>query len=178
MSRIGARPIEVPESIEVQINNDIVTVSGPRGTLSRAISPKIEIQMKERVIVLTPRDKGGETRAIWGTYAAHIRNMIRGVSSGFEKKLMIEGIGYRAAVEGKTLALSVGFSHQVKFHIPEGITVSSEKGVINVSGFDKERVGLFAAQVRDVKKPEPYKGKGIRYENEIIKRKQGKKAVT
>ena len=115
-------------------------------------------------------------RALWGTYGSHLTNMIHGVQTPFEKKLIIEGVGFRGEMSGNTLVLSLGFSHKIEVSIPEGLTVTVEKNVVNVSGIDKEAVGKFAAQIRGYRKPEPYKGKGIRYENEVIRRKEGKKA--
>ena len=128
-------------------------------------------------VQVSPKSDSLEARATLGTYASHVRNMIEGVNKGFAKKLLVEGVGYKWDVQGKNLNLALGFSHPVKVAIPEGLTVAVEKGALNISGFNKELVGQFAADVRALKKPEPYKGKGIRYEGEIIRRKQGKKAA-
>lgn len=187
MSRIGKQTISLPEKTQVTNNNGVVTVKGPLGELSRIFRRDIEIAVSDHAISLTPArpypHAGGPSRgdgsssALWGTYAAHLKNMIAGVNKKFEKKLMIEGIGYRAELAGDKINFSLGFSHKITLPVPQGISVSIEKAVITVAGIDKERVGEFAAVIRDLKKPEPYKGKGIRYENEVIRRKEGKKAV-
>lgn len=177
MSRLAKRPIQVPAKTEVQISGDTISVKGPKGTLTRAQSRHIALEMTPEGITLTPKSKSLDARASLGTYASHLRNMIEGVNQGFTKKLLIEGVGYKWDVAGKTLNLGLGFSHPVKMAIPEGLTVTADKGTLTIAGFDKELVGQFAANVRALKKPEPYKGKGIRYEGEVIRRKQGKKAV-
>jgi len=128
-------------------------------------------------VQVSPKGESLQSRALIGTYASHVRNMISGVNSGFSKKLIIEGVGFKWDVQGKTLNLALGFSHPVKMAIPEGLTVKADKGALTIEGFDKEAVGQFAANVRALKKPEPYKGKGIRYDGEVIRRKQGKKAA-
>ncbi|MCR4310967.1 MAG: 50S ribosomal protein L6, partial [Candidatus Taylorbacteria bacterium] len=136
-----------------------------------------DFKVTDGVLHLELKKKDLTTLALWGTYAAHATNMVTGVSKGFEKKLILEGIGFKSEVKGTDLILNIGFSHPVKVPIPSGFTVKAEKGVITITGIDCEAVGQFAAKVRDLKKPEPYKGKGIRYETEIIKRKQGKKTA-
>ena len=177
MSRIGKRPIEIPEKTEVSVSEGSVRVKGPLGELGRVLRPEIEVAVLGRIVTLTLKRDTKLAQALWGTYAAHISNMISGVTKGFGKKLLIEGVGYRAEVSGNTLVLAIGFSHQVKLPIPEGLKVTVEKNVISMSGIDKEVVGAFAALVRRMKKPEPYKGKGIRYEDEVVRRKQGKRAA-
>ena len=137
----------------------------------------VGIEITPEGVQVTAKSKSIEARAALGTYAAHVRNMVRGVTEGFQKKLLIEGVGYKWDVQGKTLNLALGFSHPVKLAIPDGLAVTAEKNALTVVGADKEAVGQFAANVRALKKPEPYKGKGIRYEGEIIRRKQGKKAA-
>lgn len=154
----------------------VLTVKGPKGTLTKEIRPDITFNIEGDTITLTP-GKTPEAPALWGTYAAHVRNMIKGVTEGFTKVLEIEGVGYRAEVKGSEIVLNVGFSHSVPLTIPEGITAEVQKNVITLTGYDKDALGQFAANVRKVKKPEPYKGKGIRYQGEYIIRKQGKKAV-
>lgn len=178
MSRIARTPIEIPEKTEVALHAGDLSVKGPKGEQKRNFKSIIDIKVDDKEISLTPTRKDKFTRSLWGTYASHIKNMITGVTEGFEKKLIIEGVGYKAAVQGNEVVLNVGFSHPVHLTIPEGIEVLVEKNVITVKGIDKELVGRFTAQIRATKKPEPYKGKGIRYEGEIIRRKQGKKAVT
>jgi large subunit ribosomal protein L6 len=177
MSRIGKKPILIPEGVEVAVDKGRVSIKGPQGELNRVFKNNIDIVIKDGAVVLTPVKETKENSALWGTYASHIKNMIEGVKNGFEKKLIIEGIGFRAAVEGTNLVLNLGLSHPVKMEIPGGLKVATEKGLIIISGPDKEKVGKFSAEVRDLKRPEPYKGKGIRYEKEIIRRKAGKKAV-
>jgi large subunit ribosomal protein L6 len=180
MSRIGKKPISIPEKIEIKIDGRIVFVKGPKGELSKEFRPEIEIKEENGQIFVSPK-KGLESvkkiRAFWGLTRKLIANMVEGVTNGFEKRLQIEGIGYKAEVSGKELVLSVGFSHQVKLEIPEGLEASVEKNVIIISGIDKEKVGQFAAVIRKVRPAEPYKGKGIKYFGEIIRRKVGKKAA-
>lgn len=177
MSRLGKQPITLPTGVEATFENGILTVKKGANQLVREVKPSVEVKLEDNTITLTPVAGDDAARALWGTYAAHVRNMIVGVTDGFKKVLEIEGVGYRAELKGNKLALMMGFSHPVELDIPEGITVAVEKGVVTISGIDREAVGQFAANVRKVKKPEPYKGKGIRYQGEYIIRKQGKKAV-
>ncbi|MBI4121122.1 MAG: 50S ribosomal protein L6 [Parcubacteria group bacterium] len=177
MSRIGKRPIPIPAKTEVTVDNHTVVVRGPLGETRRSFTDEVSIEVENGAVLVTPRRNAKRTRALWGTYAAHIKNMLKGVNTPYAKDLIVEGVGYRAEVKGKSLVLQVGFSHPVPMLIPEGISVNAEKNAIRVSGIDKEAVGQFAADVRAVKKPEPYKGKGIRYADEVIRRKVGKKAA-
>ena len=177
MSRLAKRPITIPPKTEVTASVSEVVVKGPKGTLTKPIHRLIKVEVGAEGVVVTPKVSNLESRAMLGTTAAHVRNMLAGVTQGFTKKLLIEGVGYKWDVQGKTLNLALGFSHPVKVAIPEGLTVVVEKGALSVSGFDREAVGQFAANIRALKKPEPYKGKGIRYEGEVIRRKQGKKAA-
>jgi large subunit ribosomal protein L6 len=178
MSRIGKRIIEIPAKTEVSLSGNIVTVKGPLGELSRAVRTEaIEIKIEGNEINLFPKNNSIETKALWGTYGSHLKNMIAGVNQEYVTKLIIEGVGYKADLQGTTLVMNLGFSHQVKLELPKGITVKVEKGEVTISGIDKEVVGQFAAVVRSKKKPEPYKGKGIRYSDEVIRRKEGKKSV-
>ena len=177
MSRIGKRGILIPAGTEVVISATEISVKGKGGTLKRAMHPAVAIKVEGQEIMVSPAEKTRLAQALWGTYAAHVRNMIAGVNTPFLKKLQIEGIGYKAEVSGKNLKMALGFSHPVLVAIPEGITVVVEKNMISVTGANKEIVGQFAASVRALKKPEPYKGKGIRYEGEIVREKQGKKAA-
>ncbi len=178
MSRIGKQPIIIPGGVTATFAESVLMIKGPKGELSRKMKRSVEVKIAENEIILTPVSGADEARALWGTYASHALNMIEGVTAGFTKKLEIEGVGYRAEVKGNTIVLSVGFSHQVTIAIPAGITATVEKGLITISGIDKEVVGQFAANVRAVKEPEPYKGKGIHYVGEYIIRKQGKKGVS
>jgi large subunit ribosomal protein L6 len=177
MSRLAKRPIAIPAKTEVTVSGGEVRVKGPKGTLAKGIGRGISVEVTPEGVVVTPHSDSIAARAMVGTWASHVRNMIEGVNQGFSKKLLIEGVGYKWDVTGKNLNLALGFSHPVKMDIPEGLTVTVEKGVLSIAGFDKEVVGQFAANVRAQKKPEPYKGKGIRYEGEVVRRKQGKKAV-
>lgn len=178
MSRIGKQIIIIPEKTEVSISGRTLTVKGEKGTLVRDFPGKIDINISGSEITLKPENENDNfLKALWGTYASHIKNMIEGVSKGFEKKLILEGVGFKSEVAGNTLKLALGFSHPVDIEIPEGLKLEAQKNVITVSGIDKELVGSFTAMVRAKKKPEPYKGKGFRYEDEVIRRKQGKKAV-
>lgn len=177
MSRLAKQAIIVPAKTEVSLSNEEIKVKGPKGTLMRAGHHLIAVVVGAEGVQVSTKSETLEARAALGTYASHIRNMIEGVNTGFVKKLLIEGVGYKWDVAGKMLNLSLGFSHPVKMAIPEGLTVTIDKGTLSISGFDKELVGQFAANVRALKKPEPYKGKGIRYDKEVIRRKQGKKAA-
>jgi large subunit ribosomal protein L6 len=176
MSRLGKQPVTIPAGVTVTCDNGLLSVAGPKGTLTREIKSDVVITIDGNTITLTP-GKTVAAKALWGTYAAHARNMIKGVTEQFIKILEIEGVGYRAEVKGNTIVLSVGYSHPVPLVIPEGITALVEKSVVTLTGADKDALGQFAADVRKVRKPEPYKGKGIRYRGEYIIRKQGKKAA-
>ena len=177
MSRIGKKIITLPEKTELQISGEKVIVKGPLGELSRPLHPIIEVKTNGNEVSVTTRRETQESRALWGTYASHITNMVSGVNKPFEKKLILEGIGYKSEVSGGKITLALGFSHPVVIPIPQGLKVTAEKNIITISGSDKELVGQFTARLRALKKPEPYKGKGMRYADEIIRRKQGKKTV-
>lgn len=175
MSRVAKKPIVIPEKTEVKVEGVNVSVKGPLGEISRAFRPGIEIKSENGAITVTL--KRPEDHMLLGTTASHIRNMIKGVTEGFSKKLIVEGIGFKSDVKGSELHLSLGFSHPVVVEIPKDLKVAADKNVISVSGVSNEKVGEFASSVRALKKPEPYKGKGIRYDDEVIRRKQGKKAA-
>ena len=177
MSRLGKQPIEIPKDVTATFAGGIFTVKGPKGELAKAMRDDVLVSIEGSKVTLAPKEGSELAPALWGTYAAHAHNMIEGVTKGFKKELEIEGVGYRAAVQGANITLSVGFSHPVVLAIPAGITVEVEKGLIRISGANKDAVGQFAADVRGAKPPEPYKGKGIHYVGEYIIRKQGKKAV-
>lgn len=177
MSRLGKQIIAIPEKTTIVMDGNIVTVKGPLGEISRVFrDSEITINIADTV-TLVPKRNDVFSRALWGTYASHIKNMLAGVNKAYEKKLILEGVGFKSEVVGTSLNLALGFSHPVKMAIPEGLTVKAEKNIITISGIDKEKVGQFASQVRSMKKPEPYKGKGFRYEGEVIRRKQGKKSA-
>lgn len=177
MSRLGKKIITIPQGVEAKFEAGVFSVKGPKGSLSRAINDKVGVVIDGANLTTNIKNGSENESAIWGTYASHILNMLDGVTKGFEKKLQIEGIGFKAEIKGSNIVFNLGFSHQITMAIPEGITVTSEKGNLTITGIDKEAVGAFAAKIRDLKKPEPYKGKGIRYENEVIIRKQGKKTA-
>ncbi len=179
MSRLAKQPIAIPAGVTATLDKGVFSVKGPKGDLTRTFKTgDINLEIVDNAVVVTPRTMDDAfIRALLGTYASHVINMIEGVTKGFEKKLILEGVGFKSAVNGNSLDLSLGFSHPVKIEVPAGLTVTAEKNVITITGADKESVGAFAAYVRSRKKPEPYKGKGFRYDNEIIRRKQGKKSA-
>ena len=177
MSRIGKKVITLPEKTELKVSGDSVSVKGPLGELSRLLHPVIEVKVSGNEVTVNPKKITLESRALWGAYASHITNMISGVNKLFEKRLILEGIGFKSEVKGSKIVLALGFSHPVEVSIPVGLKVTADKNIITVSGSDKELVGQFSARLRSLKKPEPYKGKGMRYDGEIIRRKQGKKSV-
>ena len=177
MSRLARQPIAIPAKTEVTVSREAVVVKGPKGTLTRPLVRDIDVVVGPAGVEVKQKSDSLQARALLGTYASHIRNMVGGVTEGFTKKLLVDGVGYKWEVQGKTLKLNLGFSHPVLMDIPEGLAVVAEKSSLTISGFDKEVVGQFAANVRKQKKPEPYKGKGIRYDGEVIRRKQGKKAA-
>lgn len=177
MSRIAKKPIVIPEKTDVSLTDDKVLVKGPLGSLSRTLRREVNVVIANGEVSVEQKGNSDFAHALSGTYASHIKNMVEGVNKPFEKKLILEGVGFKSDVQGKTLVLALGFSHPVKVEIPEGLTVTADKNVITVSGIDKEAVGQFAAGVRALKKPEPYKGKGMRYEGEVIRRKEGKKTA-
>ncbi|MDD5606304.1 MAG: 50S ribosomal protein L6 [Candidatus Pacebacteria bacterium] len=172
MSRIGKKPISILEGVLISIQDREILVKGPKGELRKYIPESIKIEIKEKEIIVSSQDK-----ALWGLFRTLIFNMIEGVSKGYEKRLKIEGVGYTASLEGKDLILKVGFSHLVRIKEVPGILFSVEKNIIIISGIDKQLVGQISANIRKVKPPEPYKGKGIRYEGEKVRRKEGKKTV-
>jgi large subunit ribosomal protein L6 len=178
MSRIGKKPILIPAGVEIKMEGNIISVKGPKGEISHKIRPEVKVEKKEDKIFVLNQEETKLSKSLWGLTRILIFNMIKGVTIGFEKKLEIQGIGFKAAVEGENLVLNVGFTEPVKMKIPQNIKISVEKNIIIISGIDKELVGQFTANIRKVKPPEPYKGKGIRYVNETVRRKVGKKVVT
>lgn len=177
MSRIGIQPIQIPSEVEVDIEGHKVTVKGPKGELSQRLIGTIEAKVKDSQVIVTRGNDEQEQRALHGLYRALIANDIMGVYTGFEKNLEIVGVGYRANTQGNKLVLNVGYSHPVEMEVPEGMTIAvTDNTKIKITGFDKAKLGQFAADIRKVRKPEPYKGKGIKYVDEIIRRKAGKAA--
>ncbi len=177
MSRLAKKPIIIPEKTEVTITGSTVKVKGPLGELSRTFPNVAAITMSDKEMNVALTSTNRDDKPMLGTIVAHIKNMIAGVNQAYEKKLLIEGVGYKADIKGADLHMALGFSHPVILPVPEGLKVATEKGSITISGINKELVGAFAAKVRSWKEPEPYKGKGIRYSDEIIRRKQGKKSA-
>jgi|SRR5438034_7394003 len=177
MSKIGKIPVAIVPGVTVTLNGDIITVTGPKGTMTFQQPRGILVNTEEGNVIVTQKEKGSvQTRALFGLTRALVANMVKGVSTGFEKKLELAGVGYRAQVSGSDLTLSLGFSHPVKVPAPEGIKFAFAENVITISGFDKALVGNTAAKIRAIKPPEPYKGKGIKYVGERIRRKAGKAA--
>jgi len=177
MSRIGKIPVKIPEGVKVNFANEVVTVEGPKGKLAQNYNPVIKFEDKGAEIIVSRSNDEKQTKAFHGLYRSLLSNMVTGVSSGFSRTLVVTGVGYKAEVQGNLLILSLGFSNDIYMGIPDGITVTTEAGKVIVSGIDKQRVGELASQIRKLRPPEPYKGKGIRYENEQIRRKVGKSGV-
>ncbi len=177
MSRVGKQQLTIPEKTEVSYTDGIFRVKGPLGALEKPFKDAVTITIENNLVTFAQKGNDPFSKAIWGTYASHVKNMLQGVTTPYTKKLILEGVGFKSEVKGKELHLALGFSHPVVVAIPEGLTVTAEKNNITISGIDKEMVGEFAASTRALKKPEPYKGKGFRYDNEVIRRKQGKKTA-
>lgn len=174
MSRIGKQPIPIPKEVKIELKEDLLTVKGPKGELKRVIHPKINVNMENDQVLVSVDDDTKESRAFHGLFRALIANMVTGVSKGFERILEIVGVGYRAEMSGRTATFHLGYSHPIVFELPEGIDAVIDKTKITLSGIDKELLGKTAAKIRSFRKPEPYKGKGIKYADEVIKRKAGK----
>jgi large subunit ribosomal protein L6 len=174
MSRIGKRPIALPPEVKVEEKEGILTVSGPKGQVQKAVHSDISVSLNDRVLAITVKDENKGSRALHGLYRALIANMVTGVSKGFERALEIVGVGYRAELAGRVATFHLGYSHPVKFELPEGIEAKIDKTKITLKGIDKELLGRTAAKIRGFRKPEPYKGKGIKYTEEVIRRKAGK----
>jgi len=176
MSRVGKKPVSVPSGVTANVQGQTISVKGPKGTLSLIASDRVTIAMDKGQISVDPKDESKEARAMWGTVRANLNNIVTGVTKGFERKLEITGVGYRAAVQGKNLQLQLGYSHDVVYAIPEGIAVVTPKPTeIVITGIDRRKVGQVAAEIRAYRPPEPYKGKGVKYSDEFIFRKEGKK---
>ena len=176
MSRIGKNPVSVPKGVTATIDGQAVSVKGPKGELAFVATDNITVKMEDGAIAVAPRDDSKSARAAWGMSRSMVANLIEGVTKGFERRLEINGVGYRASIQGKNLQLALGYSHDVRYPIPEGIKIETPKPTeIVVSGSDKQKVGQVAAEIRQFRKPEPYKGKGVKYADEKIFRKEGKK---
>ena len=176
MSRIGKKPVAVPGNVTANIDGQSISVKGPKGELSVDLVDEVIAKLEEEGIVVSPRDESKRARAMWGMQRTLVSNLVEGVSEGFQRELEINGVGYRAQVQGKNLQLQLGFSHDVEFPIPEGIEIKTPKPTeIVITGIDKQKVGQVAAKIRSYRPPEPYKGKGVKYKDEYIFRKEGKK---
>ncbi len=180
MSRIGKKDIVIPQGVEIQVSGESVSVKGPKGELSMPVHELVEITINDNMAKVTPKNDSKFANALWGTYASHLQNMIVGVTNAYMKKLLVEGVGFRVEQKGNDIELKVGFSHPVLVSVPSDlkVEVDSKENSITITGIDKQKVGQFAADIRKIRKPEPYKGKGIRYEGEHILRKEGKRATT
>ncbi len=177
MSRVGKQELIIKTGTEVSVNDNVVTVKGKGGALTRVLPKHITVSVEDGKVRVTPTNDSKLASALWGTFSSHIKNMLEGVDTPFTKTLIVEGVGFKTALNGNVLNLKVGYSHDVNFDVPEGVTVEVEKNSIKITGINKETVGQFAAEVRACKKPEPYKGKGIHYSDEVVRRKQGKRAA-
>ena len=178
MSKVGKLPVSIPAGVTVSVDSGIVTVKGAKGELKQAVNNKVTVEVKGSEVVVNPVDNSKAANAAHGLYRVLINNIVIGVSQGFSKTLIINGVGYRAEVKGKELVMNLGYSNDFIAIIPEGLTVTTDpSGKITIAGIDKQRVGEFSAQLRTLRMPEPYKGKGIRYDNEVIRRKVGKTGV-
>lgn len=176
MSRVGKHPVVLPQGVTVDIKDQTVAVKGKLGNLAMNFPHEVTVKMVDGKVLVEPKSKSQRARTMWGTTRQNINSMVKGVSEGFKRVLEIEGVGFRAAMQGKDLVLQIGFSHEVKYQPPEGVTIKAEKPtLLLITGSDKQKVGQVAAEIRSYKKPEPYKGKGIKYQGEWILRKEGKK---
>lgn len=177
MSRIGKKTIKIPSGVTVTQQGTVLTVKGPKGTLTRVVHPAVTINLTaEEVSVDVVNKEEKKERSLWGTFSAHIQNMVDGVTTGFKRQLEVNGVGYRVAMQGRDLKLELGFSHSVVFKIPETVTATVEKNVITLESSNIEQLGQIASEIRSLRKPEPYKGKGVKYMEEVIRRKAGKTA--
>jgi len=179
MSRVGKQPISIPDKVDVNFKDEIIEVEGPKGSLEFKVRPELKVEIEDDKLFVRPAQDTKQTNALWGTTRTRIANLIEGVQEGYDKQLKIKGLGYKANVKSDKLVLELGFSHPIEFEKPEGIEfkVNDDQDEITVKGIDKEKVGQTAAEIRNIRPPEPYKGKGIRYKGEEIERKEGKRAV-
>lgn len=176
MSRLGKLPVAVPDKVTVDLQKDQIVVKGPKGELSTLVTGDVNVEINDGKVWVQPANDSKRSRAMWGTVRANVNNLVKGVTTGFAKTLEISGVGYRAAIVKDVLTLTLGFSHEIKYIVPAGVTVTVDKQtIVNISGADKQKVGQVAAEIRRLRGPEPYKGKGIKYSDETIRRKEGKK---
>lgn len=174
MSRIGRWPIPIPQGTEIKLEEGMIMVKGPKGQLQRKLHPKVNVSVDEKEVTVTVKDQSKESKSLHGLFRVLIANMLTGVTNGFEKTLEIVGVGYRAELQGRTAVFNLGYSHPVNFELPDGIEAKIEKDKVVLSGIDNELVGMTAAKIRGFREPEPYKGKGIKYSDEVIRKKAGK----
>lgn len=176
MSRLGKLPVAIPEKVTVNVGSDAITIKGPKGELKTLTTSDVKVEVTDGKVWVKPANDSQKSRAMWGTVRANVKNLVEGVTKGYTKRLDITGVGYRAASQGQILTLALGFSHDIKYVVPQGITVAVDKQTaVILSGSDKQRLGQVAAEIRALRGPEPYKGKGVRYSDETIRRKEGKK---
>lgn len=176
MSRLGKLPVAIPEKVTVNVGASAIVVKGPKGELSTTVTPDVVVSITEGKVWVKPANDSQRSRAMWGTVRANVKNLVEGVTNGYKKQLDINGVGYRAAAQGQIVTLALGFSHEIKYIVPAGITVTVDKQTtIQLSGADKQKLGQVAAEIRALRGPEPYKGKGIKYSTETVRRKEGKK---
>jgi large subunit ribosomal protein L6 len=174
MSRVGRKPVEIPEKVKIEYKDKVVTVKGEKGTLTSTVNPSVDLDIKDKLIVVTMEKETRSNMALQGMTRSIVANMITGVTKGYERSLEINGIGYRAEVKGNTIVFNLGYSHPINFELPKGISASVAKAIVKISGIDNQLLGQTAATIRKLRPPEPYKGKGIKYIEERIKRKAGK----
>lgn len=176
MSRIGKVPVPIPSGVTVEIASGEIRVKGAKGALTAALHPLVTVSQTDGSVVVAPANDSGEARAMWGMTRSVVRNLVEGVSKGYTRRLEIQGVGYRAAIQGNVLSLTLGFSHEIRYMLPDEVKATVDKNtIIELTSADKQKVGQIAAEIRNLKKPEPYKGKGIRYDGEYVRRKEGKK---
>lgn len=176
MSRLGKLPVAIPDKVTVNVGSDAITVKGPKGELTTLTTSDVVVSVSEGKVWVKPANESQKSRAMWGTVRANVKSLVEGVTNGYKKQLDITGVGYRASAQGQILTLALGYSHEIKYFIPAGITVTVDKQTtIHLAGSDKQKIGQVAAEIRALRKPEPYKGKGIRYSTEKVRRKEGKK---
>ena len=178
MSRVGKQTIEIPQGVTIELKDGSVIVKGPKGELNRILSDKVHINIENNIVTVSVTNENNKfERSLWGTFSSHIQNMVEGVNTGFKRQLEVNGVGYRVAMQGTDLKIEVGYSHPVLYKVPEGVVASVEKNLITLESSNKELLGNTAAEIRKIRKPEPYKGKGIKYLEEVIRRKEGKTAA-
>jgi large subunit ribosomal protein L6 len=176
MSRVGKKPVVIPSGVNASVEGQLVKVKGPKGAVQLMLHDDVSAKIEDGSVKVDPKSETKRARAMWGTYRALVANLVEGVTKGYERKLEINGVGYRAALQGKNLQIQLGYSHDIVFPVPEGITITLPKATeVVITGIDRQKVGQVAAEIRSFRRPEPYKGKGVKYEGEFIFRKEGKK---